>query len=146
MIFLPSWSWTKWLVKSAIFPLTLAACYTVGLVYYATQNGMGFAADFGSYEGVVRLLKTPEVAIIAWIHILAFDQLVGRMIYMDNIEKKYVPVAVQSVFLFCTLMVGPFGYLAYAGVKWLVRRSRREKRHQSTRKVKQIRKNSGDKQ
>ena len=134
LIFLPGWRVTKWLVRTALFPLILAGCYTFGLVYYVVQHGAGFAADFATYEGVVQLLKRPEVAVIAWIHILAFDQLVGRMIYLDNMEKKYVPVTVQSLFLFMTLMVGPFGYLAYAGVKWLVRRSRREKRKTMTMK------------
>jgi hypothetical protein len=69
--------------------------------------------DFGSAEGVTRLLATPDVALIAWIHILAFDQAVGLMIYRENMRDRHVPIPVQSVLLFATLMFGPAGFLGW---------------------------------
>lgn len=82
------------------------------------RSFISFAGDFSSYQGVVQLLQVPEIAIIAWLHILAFDQLVGRMIYLENMERKTVHVTVQSICLFLTLLAGPVGYLLFTVLKW----------------------------
>jgi hypothetical protein len=117
MIFLPKWKVTYTIVKWAVFPLSLSVLYLVGLAYYIANHGISFVNDFGSYEGVIQLLTVPEVAIIAWLHILAFDQLVGRMIYMENMERRRVHLIAQSICLFLTLMAGPVGYLFYTVLK-----------------------------
>jgi hypothetical protein len=117
MIFLPKWKVTYTIVKWAVFPLSLSVLYLVGLAYYIANHGISFVNDFGSYEGVIQLLTVPEVAIIAWLHILAFDQLVGRMIYMENMERRRVHLIAQSICLFLTLMAGPVGYLLYTVLK-----------------------------
>jgi hypothetical protein len=113
MIFLPKWKVTYTIAKWAIFPLSLSVLYIVGLAYYIANHGISFVSDFGSYDGVIQLLTVPEVAIIAWLHILAFDQLVGRMIYMENMEHRRVHLIVQSICLYLTLMAGPLGYVIY---------------------------------
>ena len=71
----------------------------------------------------LRLLRTESVALVAWIHILVFDQVIAHLIYRDNMTHRFVPVPLQSVILFLTLMLGPLGFLTY----WLFRvaRSRR---------------------
>ena len=117
MLLLPKWRVTYMIVKWAVFPLTLSFLYLVGLTYYTVNHGISFVNDFGSYEGVIQLLTVPEVAIIAWLHILAFDQLVGRMIYLENMERRSVHLIVQSICLYLTLMVGPIGYLLYMVLK-----------------------------
>lgn len=117
MIFVPNWKVTYMIAKWAIFPLSLSLLYVVGLAYYVANHGLSFTGDFGSYEGVIRLLAVPEVAIIGWLHILAFDQLVGRMIYMENMEHRRVHLIVQSICLYLTLMFGPLGYLLYTVLK-----------------------------
>jgi hypothetical protein len=117
MIFLPKWKITYMLIKWAVFPLSLSVLYLVGFAYYVANHGISFVNDFGSYEGVIQLLTVPEVAIIAWLHILAFDQLVGRMIYMENMERRTVHLIAQSICLFLTLMAGPLGYLLYTVLK-----------------------------
>jgi hypothetical protein len=117
MIFLPKWKVTYTIVKWAVFPLSLSVLYLVGLAYYIANHGISFVNDFGSYEGVIQLLTVPEVAIIAWLHILAFDQLVGRMIYLENMERRRVHLIAQSICLFLTLMAGPVGYLLYTVLK-----------------------------
>jgi hypothetical protein len=117
MIFVPKWKVTYRIVKWAVFPLALSICYLAGFVYYIANHGISFVNDFGSYEGVIRLLTVPELAIIAWLHILAFDQLVGRMIYMENMERRTVHLIVQSICLYLTLMAGPIGYLLYMVLK-----------------------------
>ncbi|HEU4883607.1 MAG TPA: ABA4-like family protein [Longimicrobium sp.] len=123
---LPAWRVTRWVARTAVFPVFLAAIYLVGVVMMLMQNGMGVVGDFGSAEGVIRLLGNPDIALVAWIHILAFDQVVAMMIYRENMEHRYVPLPVQSVLLFATLMFGPVGFLSY----YLLRawsRSRRDR-------------------
>ena len=74
-------------------------------------------SDFGSPTGVISLLTDPDVALIVWIHILAFDHLVGVIIFRDNMGRRVVPLPVQSVLLFVTLMFGPVGFLTYWGLR-----------------------------
>jgi Domain of unknown function (DUF4281) len=113
LILLPTWRVTRRIVESAAFPVFLSVIYLLGIVPLLMKTGLGVMNDFGSAEGVTRLLRDPDLALIAWIHILAFDQVVGMLIYRDNMHHRYVPVPVQSVLLFATLMFGPVGFLSY---------------------------------
>jgi hypothetical protein len=113
LIVLPGWKVTRWIAETAVFPVFLAAVYVLGIIPLLMQTGPGIMGDFGSAEGVTRLLANPDVALVAWIHILAFDQVVGMMIYRENMQHRYVPLPVQSVLLFATLMFGPVGFLSY---------------------------------
>lgn len=121
MILLPGWSVTKRLVEWTAFPVAVSAIYVVGIVAVLAETGIGVVGDFGSAQGVVGLMVDPNVALIAWIHLLAFDHLVGVFIFRDNLRHSVVPLPVQSVILFLTLMFGPVGFLAY----WTVRVARR---------------------
>jgi len=121
LIFLPGWRFTRLVAQTAVFPLYLSVLYAVGVVSVIAEMGPGFMADFGSAEGVLALLATGPVALVAWIHILAFDQLVGVLIYRDNMRGRFVPLPVQSVILVATLMLGPLGFLTY----WAIRSARR---------------------
>ena len=76
MIFAPKWRVTQWLVqrnrtRTSGGPLRDRIALLIG------ENGMGFMRDFGSTEGVTGLMARPEIALVAWIHFLVFDQLVG---------------------------------------------------------------------
>jgi hypothetical protein len=113
LIFLPTWRGTRWLARSALFPVLLSILYLIGLVMLVRESGFGFMRDFGNAAGVTALLARQDVAMVAWIHILAFDQLVGLFIYRDNMHHRYVPIVAQSVILFFTFMLGPIGFLSY---------------------------------
>jgi len=113
LIFLPTWRGTRWLARSAIVPALLCILYVIGIGAQISASGLGFMREFGTAEGVARLLSNPDIAIVAWIHFLAFDQLVGIFIYRDNMHHRYVPIPVQSVILFFTFMLGPVGFLSY---------------------------------
>lgn len=121
LIFLPGWKVTRWFGETAAFPIYLSVLYVVGIVPLVVAAGPGIMRDFGSMQGVLGLLEDPDVALIAWIHILAFDHLIGVLIYRDNMRHRFVPLPLQSVFLFFTLMLGPVGFIGY----WVVRRLRR---------------------
>lgn len=121
MILLPGWSVTRRLVEWTAFPVGICAIYVVGVVAVLGEAGPGIVADFGSAEGVIGLLKVPDIALVAWIHILAFDHLVGIFIFRDNLRHNVVLLPLQSLILFVTLMFGPAGFLTY----WIVRTTRR---------------------
>jgi hypothetical protein len=117
LIFLPTWRVTRRIADSALIPAYVALLYAAGVFAVFRELGPGIMADFGSADGVLRLLQLEGVALVAWIHILAFDQVVAHLIYRDNMTHRFVPVPVQSVILFVTLMLGPLGFLSY----WLIR-------------------------
>jgi hypothetical protein len=123
LILLPGWKVTRRIAETAVFPVYLCVLYAVGIAAVIAEMGPGFMRDFGSADGVLALLATGPVALVAWIHILAFDQLVGVLIYRDNIKHRFVPLPVQSVLLVMTLMLGPLGFLAYWAVRTIRTRS-----------------------
>jgi hypothetical protein len=123
LIFLPKWRVTEWLARTSIVPALMAVLYVTGIVSLVAQSGFGFTRDFGNAAGVTRLMARQDVALVAWIHILVFDQLVGLFIYRDNMRHRYVPLIAQSVILFLTFMFGPVGYLCYYLARLAVSRS-----------------------
>lgn len=129
LILLPAWRVTRWIAESAIFPVFLSIVYVLGIVPLLMRTGPGIMGDFGSAEGVTRLLANADIALVAWIHILAFDQVVAMMIYRENMRERFVPLPVQSVLLFGTLMFGPVGFLGWYVLRaWS--RSRRARHEQ----------------
>ena len=117
MILVPAWSVTRRLAEWAVFPAALAVIYIVGVVPLLVAAGPGIIAEFGSADGVIRLLADPNTALVVWIHLLVFDHLVGVVIYRDNMRTRVVPLPVQSVLLFLTLMFGPAGFVTYYAIR-----------------------------
>ena len=117
LILVPTWSGSRRLAASAFFPLYIAVLYAFGVGALLMQFGLGFIGDFGSAEGVARLLARREIAWVAWLHILAFDQVIALQIYRENMRRRYVPLPMQSALLFLTMMFGPLGYLAFAAIR-----------------------------
>ena len=117
LIVFPTWRVTRRIADSALFPAYIALLYVAGVYGVFRELGPGIMADFGTADGVLGLLRIEAVALVAWIHILAFDQVVAHLIYRDNMKHRFVPLAVQSVILVVTLMLGPLGFLIY----WLIR-------------------------
>ncbi|HEX7239188.1 MAG TPA: ABA4-like family protein [Longimicrobiaceae bacterium] len=129
LIVAPAWRVTRWVARTSVFPVFLSLVYLAGIVPLLMRMGPGMMRDFGSAEGVVGLLADPDLALVAWIHILAFDQAVALMIYRDNLEHRWVPLPVQSVVLAATLMLGPVGFLSYLGLRGLARSRRAARSH-----------------
>ena len=117
LIFFPTWRFSRRLADSQFFPLFIAVFYAFGVGALLMERGPGFMADFGTDVGVARLLAQEEIAWVAWLHILAFDQVIGIWIYRENMRRRFVPIPVQSLLLFLTLMLGPLGYLAWTLIR-----------------------------
>ncbi|MBO1512453.1 ABA4-like family protein [Metabacillus bambusae] len=113
MIVLPTWRVTRLLAELKIFPIYLSILYIVGIITVILKNGFGFMQYFSSAAGVIRLLSEPNFALLVWIHLLCFDLFVGHSIYRENLEYRYIPLPLQSIILFLTLMFGPLGLLTY---------------------------------
>ncbi|WP_338786903.1 ABA4-like family protein [Metabacillus sp. FJAT-53654] len=113
MIVLPTWRVTRFLADLKIFPIYLSILYIVGIITVIFMNGIGFMQYFSSATGVIQLLSEPNFALLVWIHLLCFDLFVGHFIYQENLEYRFIPLPLQSIILFLTLMFGPLGLLTY---------------------------------
>ena len=122
LIVFPRWPLTRAVAKSALVPAYLAALYTAGIVPLLIAAGPGILRDFSSADGVVRLMSGRDAALIVWIHLLTFDQLVGVIIYRDNMEHRIVSLPAQSAILLLTLLFGPVGFAVYYGIRLAARR------------------------
>jgi hypothetical protein len=126
LILAPTWRVTRRLAETAALPLYLSVLYLAGITAVLLQMGPGIMGDFGNADGVLALLQTESLGLVAWIHILAFDQVVGALIYRDNMQHRFVALPMQSVILFLTLMFGPVGFLIYAVARMASSRSGRK--------------------
>jgi hypothetical protein len=124
MIVLPTWRVTRFLADLKIFPIYLAILYIVGIITVILMDGIGFMQYFSSAAGVIQLLSEPNFALLVWIHLLCFDLFVGHSIYQENLEYRYIPLPLQSIILFLTLMFGPLGLLTYVVLRKVRNRGR----------------------
>lgn len=116
LAFVPRWKWTPSL--SLVVPLLVCVVYTSGMIRMMMENNAEKEdVDLFSYHGVVTAFKDPNIVFIGWIHYIAFDCIIGRMIVMDSVNLgASLTFHVLAMFpcLFLTLMLGPIGFLLYA--------------------------------
>ena len=118
----PRWKWTPTL--SLVVPLVVCVVYTSGMFLFALDK-RNQGTDLFSFQGVVEAFQNPNLVFLGWIHYIAFDCLVGRMMVLDSIELKVSTIfhiVVMVPCLFFTLMLGPIGFLLYATVRQVVLR------------------------
>lgn len=112
LLFAPSWRHTGKLV----FYLVIVA---LALVYaWLLLSDLGsFDPEAGStLAGISNAFGSPRVALIGWIHYLAFDLLAGLAIALDA-RRVGVNRILMALPLFLTLMAGPFGLLTYVLIR-----------------------------
>jgi hypothetical protein len=117
LILAPRWRWTQRLVHSAVLPVALSTAYLVLLLSADLPAGAGG----GSLDAVLRMFASPELALVCWIHYLAFDLFVGAWIVRDAARHGIAHLAVIPCLLL-TLMVGPAGLLLYLVLRLALRR------------------------
>jgi len=110
MIGLPFWSVTRTVIGSPLVLLPLPVLYVALLIVHWPL--LLRLIETPTLTGVAFVLGEPGGALIAWIHILAFDFFVGRWLYLDSQERGIHFLAMAPV-LWLTLLVGPVGLLAY---------------------------------
>lgn len=120
MIVLPTWQWTRKIMKSVLVIAPAALAYAVLVI-------PRFAEIFPvvlspKLPQIAALLGTHEGATIGWIHFLAFDLFVGRWVYLDSRERDLHPLLMAPI-LFFVLMLGPLGLLLYLILRILMKGS-----------------------
>jgi len=98
-------------------PILLALIYGVMLIVYLPEGEGGFT----NLPEVMKLFTVPGLAMVGWLHYLAFDLFIGgwevRTARRDGISHWLVLPC-----LVLTLMAGPIGLLLFLTLRYGVRR------------------------
>jgi hypothetical protein len=117
MVLAPRSRFTRWLVESDVLPLGIGVLY-LALV---APHLPGLLREFDTLEHIGAALQRPGLLLAAWIHYLAFDFMVGRVVLADA-QRRGIPHLLVVPCLLLTFLLGPVGYLTYAAVRLLSRR------------------------
>lgn len=114
MVFAPHTRLTERLTATPLVPLAYALLYATLLVGTMTTGGDG---DMGSMAGLRTAFERDGVLLLAWVHYLCFDMVVGMWELRD---AKRLGLSWWGVgpCLVGTLMFGPFGFAAYLALRW----------------------------
>jgi hypothetical protein len=113
MIALPHWRGTHKVMRGRLAVMPLLAAYAVFAVpQLPAMLSVFLRPDSLGLDNVADLLGKREIALVAWIHLLAFDLFVGRWIYRDSRERAISAWPMAGVLLL-TLVLGPLGLLLY---------------------------------
>jgi hypothetical protein len=117
MVFAPRTRITRWYLESDVLPLG------IGVVYLAkvAPHLPGLLSQFDTLPHIEAAMRLPGMLFAGWIHYLAFDFLVGRVMLADA-QRRGIPHLLMVPCLLLTFMLGPSGYLAYAVVRLGARR------------------------
>lgn len=115
LMFAPTSPLTKTYVRSGVFSAGFAVVYAI-ILYYNWGAFVDGGAYF-SYKGLVAMLQTPAIFMLAWVHYLAFDLLIGCLEVEDALRNK-IPQNVLIPCLFLTYLFGPLGWLCYLLVRY----------------------------
>ncbi len=120
LVCLPFWQLTDEVVVG-IAVVLLGLIYSWLLVAAMRQRPEPSSGrpGFFSLGGVLALLRQPTAALAAWVHILAFDLMVGLYIRSEGAIAGISHWALLPCYLL-TLMFGPLGLLAFLALRWWV--------------------------
>ncbi len=128
MILFPRSQWTRRIMATPL-PVALPAALYAGwglAVIRAGQaggdgNGAGDRPNLAAMlrptaAGIAKGFSQPPFATLAWAHLVAFDLLAGRWIYLDSQERAISAWQVAPALGF-TLLTGPVGFLLYLAIR-----------------------------
>ncbi len=98
---------------------SLALGYLVGFVA-AISSAKGFAADY-SLAGISASFADPRLALVAWVHYLAFDLWVGAW-EVEAAGRAGMRHAFVVPALLLTFLLGPIGLLTFLALRALTAR------------------------
>lgn len=119
MVLAPRSRFTRWMVESDVLPLVIGVLY----VWKVVPHLPGLLGEFDTLAHIGAALQRPGMLLAAWIHYLAFDFMVGRVMLADS-QRRGISHLFVAPCLVLTFLLGPSGYLAYAGVRLASRRFR----------------------
>lgn len=110
MIFLPLWSGTRRLMCSPLVALPPALVYALFVVPRLPHDLPTLMQP--TLAKLMPVLGAAPGATLAWAHIVAFDLLVGRWIYLDS-RARGLSAWLMAPILFFSLYAGPLGFVLY---------------------------------
>ena len=116
LVLLPGWVDGPRVVLGVAVVL-LCVLYGISLFQALTsrgERGQG-KPGFFTLRGVLALFSNPKAVLAAWVHILAFDLLVGVYIQQQGMAQGIGHLWLVPCYLL-TLMFGPLGLLLFFGV------------------------------
>lgn len=115
LVFAPRWRWTKTLVHGAFVPAAL--CLAYGAMLIALWGSMPPDANGASLASAMRMFSVPWLALLCWLHYLAFDLFVGAWQARDA-ARRGIPHLMVAPCLVVTCFFGPLGLLLYLVVRF----------------------------
>jgi hypothetical protein len=113
MIAMPNWRGTQRVMRGRLSVMPLLAAYAVLVIPQLPEVLSAFLQPEPlKLDHLAGALGKPEIALVAWVHFLAFDLFVGRWIYRDGRERGVNRWPLSAVLLL-TLLLGPLGLLLY---------------------------------
>jgi hypothetical protein len=113
MIALPHWRGTQKVMRGRLSVVPLLAAYAVLVVPHLPELlELLIRSEPLRLRELAEALARPEVALVAWIHFLAFDLFVGRWAYRDSRERA-ISAWFMAPVLLLMLLAGPLGLLLY---------------------------------
>jgi len=96
-----------------IIVLLLSCIYGYLLFFQKTPKGERYPrGNFKHFQGIVNFFKNPKVVLVGWVHLLAFDLMVGLFIKNDALANEFsFWWIIPSLIL--TILFGPLGLLSY---------------------------------
>jgi len=104
------------LFASRFVPVVLASVYTVLMLNLLPFKGGGFE----SLASLAKLFAQPEIALVGWIHYLAFDLFIGAW-QVQTAKLEALPKLLIVPALLLTFLLGPLGLLFFLVVRFLLR-------------------------
>src|SRR5688500_14695704 len=118
MLLAPRSKATRWFVHSDVVPLAISVAYLAVVAPWVPQ----LFASFDSLDKLIALMTNKPVFFIGWIHYLAFDFIIGRVLLGDA-QRRGIPHWAVAPCLLLTFMLGPVGYGLYALVRVVFRKT-----------------------
>lgn len=102
-------------ISARAIPVVLALVYSVLMLGLLPLEGGGF----GSLEALSKLFAQPEIALVGWIHYLAFDLFIGGW-QVQTAKRQQLPNGIVLPSMLLTLLLGPLGLLFFLVARYIV--------------------------
>ena len=104
-----------------VIVLLLCGIYSYLLFFQKTPRGEERypKGNFKTFQGLANFFRNPKVVLICWVHLLAFDLMVGLYIKNDAFANGFsFWWIIPSLIL--TILFGPLGLLSYFLLRFLI--------------------------
>ena len=119
MIAAPKSVITRSLIRTPLVPIFYAVLYAALLIASLVAGGDG---GMDSLDSLRISFERDSLLLMAWVHYLCFDMVVGMWEVRDARRLGIEPRWLAPCLVF-TLMLGPIGFAMYVAVRWFKTRT-----------------------